>query len=47
MALLLGLLTGLLVQLQAPLKAEFTMVVVDGGPVDAFCGWFDVHFKCV
>ena len=27
------------------MKEEFTMHVPDGGPVDAFCGYFDVLFK--
>lgn len=33
------------VPLQADLTAECDLPVVDGGPVDAFCGWFDVDFQ--
>lgn len=32
---------------QAPLSEEFVMHVADGGPVEAFCGFFDVLFKWV
>jgi hypothetical protein len=36
----------LLLLLQAELVAEVELPVVDAcGPVDAFCGWFDVEFK--
>ncbi|KAF8070949.1 PRMT10 [Scenedesmus sp. PABB004] len=31
-------------ELKADLRAEVTLPIVDGGPVDAFCGWFDVTF---
>ncbi len=27
------------------MKEEYVMHVSDGGPVDAFCGYFDVLFK--
>jgi protein arginine N-methyltransferase 1 len=30
--------------LQADLKASIKLPIVDGGPVDAFCGYFDVTF---
>lgn len=29
---------------QADLKAQVKLPIVDGGPVDAFCGYFDVTF---
>lgn len=29
---------------QADLKAQIKLPIVDGGPVDAFCGYFDVTF---
>jgi hypothetical protein len=35
-----------LLLLQADLLAEVSLPIVDAvGPVDAFCGWFDVEFK--
>lgn len=30
--------------MQADLKAQMKLPIVDGGPVDAFCGYFDVTF---
>ena len=30
---------------QESMKEEFVMHVADGGPVEAFCGFFDVVFK--
>lgn len=35
----------LLVLPQAGIEEEFSLQMVDGGPVDAFSGWFDVAFK--
>ncbi|GAX82177.1 hypothetical protein CEUSTIGMA_g9605.t1 [Chlamydomonas eustigma] len=32
-------------ELKEPMKEDFIMHVTDGGPVDAFCGFFDVEFK--
>ncbi len=32
------------VLLQADLVANAELPIVDGGPVDALCGWFDVTF---
>lgn len=29
---------------QADLKSSLQLPIVDGGPVDAFCGYFDVTF---
>ncbi|PRW56855.1 arginine N-methyltransferase [Chlorella sorokiniana] len=37
--------TVTLEELKAPLKASFQMRVLEDGPVDAFCGWFDTQFK--
>lgn len=31
--------------LQADLIADVNLPMVDGGPVDAFGGWFDVDFR--
>ncbi len=33
--------------LQAALSESFSVHVTDGGPVEGFCGWFDVWFKYV
>ena len=27
------------------LQASFSLTVLEDGPVDAFCGWFDTQFK--
>ncbi|KAI8474745.1 MAG: S-adenosyl-L-methionine-dependent methyltransferase [Monoraphidium minutum] len=32
-------------ELKSGIREEFEMDVVEGGPVHAFCGWFDVQFK--
>ncbi|KIZ06233.1 putative protein arginine N-methyltransferase 4.2 [Monoraphidium neglectum] len=32
-------------QIKAGIEEEFEMDVVEGGPVHAFCGWFDVAFR--
>lgn len=32
-------------ELQGPLVEEFTLLLNDGGPIDGFCGYFDVLFK--
>ncbi|KAL4445413.1 hypothetical protein ABPG77_011238 [Micractinium sp. CCAP 211/92] len=37
--------TVTLEELKAPLKARFSLNVLEDGPVDAFCGWFDTQFK--
>lgn len=37
--------TVTLEELKAPLKASFSLRVLEDGPVDAFCGWFDTQFK--
>lgn len=35
----------LIPDVQADLMMQVSLPLVDGGPVDAFCGWFDVTFK--
>ena len=37
--------TSSLLPCQTPMKADFKMYVGDGGPIEAFCGYFDVLFK--
>ncbi|KAK9820088.1 hypothetical protein WJX72_006017 [[Myrmecia] bisecta] len=37
--------TVTLEELAAPLQESFTMQVMDGGPVEGFVGYFDVHFR--
>ncbi|KAI3428836.1 hypothetical protein D9Q98_007653 [Chlorella vulgaris] len=32
-------------ELKAPLNASFNIRVLEDGPVDAYCGWFDTQFK--
>eukprot|EP00878_Enallax_costatus_P003929 GHUV01004149.1.p1 GENE.GHUV01004149.1~~GHUV01004149.1.p1 ORF type:complete len:319 (+),score=88.94 GHUV01004149.1:106-957(+) len=39
------LLNVTLEQLKADLAADVDLPMVDGGPIDAFCGWFDVDFQ--
>eukprot|EP00775_Hariotina_reticulata_P000191 gene191-383_t len=39
------LLTITIDELKADLITQVSLPLVDGGPVDAFCGWFDVTFK--
>ena len=39
------LLTVTVEELKAPLRASFSMSVLEGGPVDAFAGFFDTQFK--
>ena len=31
--------------LPAYLQASFSLSILEDGPVDAFCGWFDTQFK--
>lgn len=39
------LLTVTLEELKEPLKAQFTLDILDQGGVDAWCGYFDVQFR--
>ena len=32
-------------ELKAPLSARFALELLDAGPVDAYCGWFDTEFR--